>query len=547
MENKSSETIVIQLGSSTLRVGFGNQMQPFTIPNVIAYKVAHSVISALASQQNPTCDAETLFKAYSMVQNYLQSTGFLKTQMPKIVLPNKKKSKKQQEEDDGEAEVSLIQLTEYTDTSHHPPYLVGEEAFNVHPNDHYVKHWPIFRGHFNITAAQTFRTVVSDLERILEYTAIRILKIPREMFQQFSVVLIIPDAFFKDQVKALVDIVLRSLGFRSVFLQQESVSALFGAGVPSACVVDIGATHVNVVCVEEGVILPKTHLRQYYAGRDIDLLLLRILTPSESESADQLRMVEAIKKESCRLMQQEGSIEYICKTRDSSMKVSSSNPALAVAAHSLFHTSLLEISSGSPKFNQVLHPVFSVDTDDYLDDLIESKIEVPPHPTAEKKIMSLDQLIIKSILALDTSEIKKKLANCILLTGGGGMFSDLVDVLEDRLINRFPEEGGVDRVDVKASIIHSDSDGNKEHIRPDHLMWVGGTVIPYLESAKELWIARARWVGEWQPTEAKEELMANFVNFENHYQLSEMCKKWRRDRPLEGGVRLIREKATFIW
>ena len=367
------------------------------------------------------------------------------------------------------------------------------------------------------------------------------------MFQQFSVVLIIPDAFYKDQIKALVDIILRNLGFRSIFLQQESVSAIFGTGVPSACVVDIGATHVNVVCVDEGVIVPKTHNRQFYAGKDIDLLLMRILTRPETESPDQLRLVEGLKKEACKLMQQENQVNYLCKGKNSSLRISSSNPAIVVAAHSLFHTSLLEISSGPPKISLILHPALATDTDDYLDDLLDSKIEVSPHPIIEKKILSLDQLIIKSILSLETAESKKKMANCILLTGGGGMFPDLVDILEDRLINRFPEEGGVERVEVKASIIHSDSEGNKEHIKPDHLMWVGGTVIPHLESAKELWIPRARWVGEWQATEAKEELMANFVNFESPYQLAEICKKWRRDRPLEGGVRLIREKSAFIW
>ena len=57
---------------------------------------------------------------------------------------------------------------------------------------------------------------------------------------------------------------------------------------------------------------------------------------------------------------------------------------------------------------------------------------------------------------------------------------------------------------MKASITHSDSDGNKESIPPNHLMWVGGTVIPLLESAKELWITRSRWLGIWHPTEAKE-------------------------------------------
>jgi actin-related protein len=163
MDSKSSETIVIQLGSSNLRVGFGNQMQPFTIPNVIAYRGSPS------NTQHPPCDAETLFKAYSMVQTYLLSTGFLKDHIPKIVLPTKKKSRaKPLDEEDGESEVEIVTISDYTDVSHHPAFLVGEEAFNVFPSDNYVKHWPIFRGHFNITPSQSFRTVLGDLESTLQ-------------------------------------------------------------------------------------------------------------------------------------------------------------------------------------------------------------------------------------------------------------------------------------------------------------------------------------------------------------------------------------------
>lgn len=494
MDTKATETIVIHLGSLYLRVGFANQMLPYTIPNVIAYRQT----TPIAQTVLPRCDAETLFKAYSMVQDYLLNTGFLKDHIPKIVLPKKKSKSKRnnadvpiEEENEGESEVILPSLPKRSDTSYNQNYLVGEEAYNLGANEPYVKHWPILRGHFNITPTQSLRTVISDLERILEYTIIRILRIPREMFNQFSVVLIIPDAFYRDQVKTMVDILLRTLGFKSVFLHQESVSAIFGAGVPSACVVDIGASHINVICVDEGILNPKTHVRQFYAGRDIDILLMKVLIRPDADGLDQLKMVETIKKEACRFFQQESGITYVCNSESGSLRVNSQNPALIVGAHSLFHTSLLEISSGPPKIPLVLHPAVSYDTDDYLDDLVETKLEVPQHPVIDK-VLSLDQMIIKSISVYDQADARKKMANCILLTGGGGMFPDIVDILEDRLINRFPEEAGIDRVEVKASVTHSDSDGNKEHIKPDHLMWVGGTVIPNLESAKELWISRSR-------------------------------------------------------
>lgn len=84
-------------------------------------------------------------------------------------------------------------------------------------------------------------------------------------------------------------------------------------------------------------------------------------------------------------------------------------------------------------------------------------------------------------------------------------------------------------------------------IPPDNLMWVGGTVIPMLETTKELWINRARWIGIWDPLEAKEERKSRLTEKANPEEIAEMCRKWRKDRPLEGGVRHIREKASFIW
>ena len=66
--------------------------------------------------------------------------------------------------------------------------------------------------------------------------------------------------------------------------------------MPSACVVDIGARHINVSCVEEGILLPKTHIVQFYSGRDIDLLIMRILIRSDGHyTREELRMVEALK------------------------------------------------------------------------------------------------------------------------------------------------------------------------------------------------------------------------------------------------------------
>lgn len=38
MEARGAYTLVLQMGSQNLRIGFANSMTPLTIPNVIAYR-----------------------------------------------------------------------------------------------------------------------------------------------------------------------------------------------------------------------------------------------------------------------------------------------------------------------------------------------------------------------------------------------------------------------------------------------------------------------------------------------------------------------------
>lgn len=99
--------------------------------------------------------------------------------------------------------------------------------------------------------------------------------------QDYSAILIIPDLYDQHYVREMTDMLLRSFGFRQVCLQQvspsasfltyvcqthtvkiecfqESLCVTFGAGLSSACVVDIGATKTSIACVEEGLVLAET-------------------------------------------------------------------------------------------------------------------------------------------------------------------------------------------------------------------------------------------------------------------------------------------------
>ena len=545
----ADHTVVLQLGSMSLRFGFANQLTPDVIPNVIAYLTPSPQQISL-----PTCSTEKVYQACNIVQEHLVSKGFLRDTRQKILLPKKKTKMRitrseaiEESVDTTDPEISLFTSLRFTDTSYNPHCLIGEEAASLHSSAPYERHWPILRGHFNITRTRSFQTVCCDLERILEYTLVRKLKIPRELFSQFHIVLLVPDVFYRDQTKAVVDIILRQLGLGSLFLLQESVAAIYGAGVPTACVADIGADYIKVSCIEEGMLLPQSIHRQYYAGRDMTLLVHRLFR-QDSSSYEELRTAEDLKTAACRLVQPEKDEIYLLKANEEDqVRVSSCNPLLTVAAHSLFHPSLLKIVSTEPKTTFIISPLFSCDPEDYLEDIAETKRvdELPQPPPVSERLVGLDQLIINSIMTVATPETRKKLCNSILLVGGGALLPGIVDALEDKLITTFPEE--IERVEVKNVITHSDSEGNKENIQPSNLQWVGGSVIPMLDSAKELWTSRSRWIGEWLATEAKEEARAQFTSYQDESQLSDMCRKWRKDRPLEGGVRHIKERAVFYW
>lgn len=65
--------------------------------------------------------------------------------------------------------------------------------------------------------------------------------------------LLVPDLFLKRHIHIMVDALLKEMGFASAFIHQESVCAAFGAGLSTACVVDIGHEKIAVSCIDDGI------------------------------------------------------------------------------------------------------------------------------------------------------------------------------------------------------------------------------------------------------------------------------------------------------
>lgn len=108
------------------------------------------------------------------------------------------------------------------------------------------------------------------------------------------------------------------------------------------------------------------------------------------------------------------------------------------------------------------------------------------------EVLTLEQLICKSILSIKNLDTRKRMASKILITGGlpcAKEYNDFIDIIEDRLIHHITQEdNSIEKVDV---IQIKDQD-------PRFFTWVGGAVCPRLDTARDMFIDREQWTGTFK-------------------------------------------------
>lgn len=197
--------------------------------------------------------------------------------------------------------------------------LGGQQALTISSDEPYKLFWPIQNGQLNHQEYSSPAILRSDLETIWATAVEEQLKIQRKdiqvgfprdiinldlvcsfpnprpfffffflvyFFQDYFAVLIVPDAFVHRDVKAMVEVLLKDLGFKSVIIHQASVAAVLGAGLTSACVVDVGSQKISVACVDDGLSLPRSRQMQCIGGDDITILWHNLLKESSFPFAD---------------------------------------------------------------------------------------------------------------------------------------------------------------------------------------------------------------------------------------------------------------------
>lgn len=552
LAERGSDIVVINPGSANIRIGLAQQDSPLNIPHCIARRVTganqqprRNVQDQLLNSQVTTAQHMERERAYDMIASLLK-IPFLDEEVANSSFPrkmgrvdghmpqgNKKETSFTWTDVEEKAESSpplensqnrgeVGETSELDDTTTTKDivlgerklreYICGEEALTISPTEPYTLRRPIRRGHLNISQQYPMQQVIEDMQTIWDWILIEKLHIPRSDRNMFSALIVVPETFDNREIKELVSIVLRDLHFSSAVVHQEGLAAVFGNGISTACVVNIGAQVTSVICIEDGLALPNTLLTLRYGGEDISRCFLwtqrhhqtwpPIRTDALAKPVD-LLMLNRLKETYCQIREGELEAVAVVHSYEDSMPVASHKTrltALNVPPMGLFYPMLLvpDVYPPPPRtwFN---------DHEDMLEDVYEyprradmsdgfypvysggfsmwdSYPMFQSRPKKEDSI-GLAEAITKSILSTGRIDLQRKLFCSIQLIGGVALTTSLISAVEDRVLHAIPSTEAIDTVEVLPS-----------RTIPNFVPWKGGAILGILDFSRDVWIHREDWI-----------------------------------------------------
>jgi actin-related protein 8 len=297
-ERVGAKVIVIHPGSQNMRIGFANDAVPRSVPMVIARKTHDNEAEAESEEPRPKrqkIEDETVWNSdeafeSSFGEQYTTLSSELKNRMranKRRVLPNSKElvinynRKNGPETIKQHNDVDHVEWTEVVDSKgKSPDYIVGSEALRIPQNSkpRYKLYWPIQYGWINENGHKSKRMLFEDLTAIVEESLKSQLDLKgKKEWSQYGVVFIIPDLYERNYVMDWLQLLLHEFEFQKVCFIQESLAATFGAGISSACIVDIGAQKTSVCCVEEGMCIENSRVNLKYGGADVTEMFIKMM------------------------------------------------------------------------------------------------------------------------------------------------------------------------------------------------------------------------------------------------------------------------------
>ncbi|KAF8637628.1 hypothetical protein AX17_002697 [Amanita inopinata Kibby_2008] len=299
---RGSQVIVIHLGSRFLRVGKASEVNPITVPCVVAWKCKGSVVSPafvegvsrpkrvkLTSTATTSGHGEEHDKLMTQEDPFEEKlatmTVSLRDRMrfyKHRVTPNATsiaRTFNEQFRPEIIAAHNDPYRVEWLDASCGEDVLIGEKALHLADPEKsgYLVRWPIYGSNFNTRDYGSIQENLCDIDVILRKTLQESANISPMDYKNYSVVLVIPDFYERAYVRELVNLLLVTMGFKQLCAQQESLAATYGAGISNACVVDIGAKITSIACVDEGMVIPDSRIALNIGGDDVTEFLYVLL------------------------------------------------------------------------------------------------------------------------------------------------------------------------------------------------------------------------------------------------------------------------------
>lgn len=390
---------------------------------------------------------------------------------------------------------------EWIDIESSPEFVIGDDALYLDESDPYDIFFPFKYGHLNRSKGYSDAIILDMIHQIWEYALVNHVGINVDEFNEYNVVLIIPDSYSKSDVKELIDILICRMNFNAVYIQKESVCVAIGTGQQSCCVVNIGFSHTTIACVEDCEVLEGSSFSMAYGGIDISKCLLYLLNKNSKEthfryykadidnSVQDLIIFEEMKESVCHLSFKNIKrklYEFCERHRDQKTKlyrVSIGNEQV-IAPLSLFHHGLLNTSTRieiidndySDPFEEYFAPSFIKEKESIpirrakisqkkmmvKESMKEAEVEdettenttpninirlfIPDYLIDKFAISPLHIAVVDSISSVSQKRVRQKFYNHVILAGGGSMIEGLREFLEEAVFSYAP--GEVEKVEV---------------------------------------------------------------------------------------------------
>ncbi|CAN1279603.1 Actin-related protein 9 [Linum perenne] len=543
---RGSNIVVINPGSANVRIGAAQQDAPYSIPHCIARHTNQTpklnVQDQMLNCQVTNSQHMDREQAYNAIAPFLK-IPFLGEQVsvPRFVVqigrvdghkdesfawtnvyeqdansslaPERMTNEEQvgqSSEEHQDDEPKKFCSTEYRFRH----FIIGDEALRISPTEPYCLRRPIRRGHLNISQQYPLQQVIEDLHTIWDWILTEKLDVPRSDRNKYSVVLVLSESFDNREMKELLSVVLRDLQFSSAVVHQEGLAAVFGNGLSTACVVNMGAQVTTVICIEDGAALPHTEKTLPFGGEDISRCLLwtqrhhqtwpSIRTDMLTKPMD-LLMLNKLKESYCEI--KEGELEVVCIVHSYEDGLAPGShktrlSALNVAPMGLFYPTLLvpDVYPPPPRswfndYDDMLEETWHIEyprRPDISDSMYPGmNVGLPmwdnypifaSKPKKEEKV-GLAEAITGSILSSGRIELQRKLFCSIQLIGGVALTAGLIAAVEERVLHTIPPNEAIDTVEVLQS-----------RTRQTNVAWKGGAILGILDFGRDAWIHREDWI-----------------------------------------------------